>query len=69
MLDRAYGNKLCVLFFLSFKKIVIKKLLTFSYWRNRKVYATKDKGKRRNLIIKSEVFLFLFPTLFPTCYN
>lgn len=34
-----------------------------------KAYATKGKGKRRNLIRKSEVFLFLFPTLFPTCYN
>ena len=33
---------------------------------NRKAYATKGKGKRRNLIRKSEVFLFLFPTLFPT---
>ena len=37
--------------------------------RYRKAYATKGKGKRRNLIRKSEVFLFLFPTLFPTCYN
>lgn len=37
--------------------------------RNRKAYATKGKGKRRNLIRKSEIFLFLFPTLFPTCYN
>ena len=34
-----------------------------------KAYATKGKGKRRNLIRKSEIFLFLFPTLFPTCYN
>ena len=37
--------------------------------RYRKAYATKGKGKRRNLIRKSEIFLFLFPTLFPTCYN
>ena len=32
-------------------------------------YEAKGKGKRRNLIRKSEIFLFLFPTLFPTCYN
>ena len=55
--------------FLPFFEKVIKKLLTFCCWRNRKAYATKGKGKRRNLIRKSEVFLFLFPTLFPTCYN
>lgn len=31
--------------------------------------STKGKGKRRKLIRKFEVFLYLFPTLFPTCYN
>ena len=36
-------------YFFAFFETVIKKLLTFCYWRNRKVYATKDKGKRRNL--------------------